>query len=59
MFGKVNKSAIVKWSIILSIILLLYFYNTLHSAIIFHSPNKYEYLKKMYVHIVENKTNYI
>lgn len=47
MFGKVNKSAIVKWSIILSIILLLYFYNILHSAIIFHSPNKYEYLEKI------------
>lgn len=47
MFGKVNKSAIVKWSIILSITLLLYFYNILHSAIIFHSPNKYEYWGKI------------
>lgn len=47
MFGKVKKSAIVKWSIILSIILLLYFHYTLQSTIIFHSPNEYEYLGKV------------
>ena len=42
MFGEVKKSAMGKWSIVLSIITLLYFYYILRSAIIFHSPNEYE-----------------
>ena len=47
MFGEVKKSAMGKWSIVLSIITLLYFYYILRSAIIFHSPNEYEYLGKV------------
>lgn len=47
MFCQVKKSAIVRWSIILSIIMLLYFYYMLRPAIIFHSPNEYEYLGKV------------
>lgn len=47
MFCKVKKSAIVRWSIILSVIMVLYFYYMLRPAIIFYSPNKYEYLGKV------------
>lgn len=47
MFYKVKKFVIVKWSIILSIIIVLYFYHILRPAIIFHTPNEYEYLGKV------------
>lgn len=47
MFCKVKKSAIARWSIILSIIMVLYFYYMLRPTIIFHSPNEYEYLGKV------------
>ncbi|MCE8841144.1 MULTISPECIES: hypothetical protein [Bacteroidales] len=47
MFDQVKKSAVIRWSIILCIIMLLYFYYILRPAIIFHSPNDYEYLGKV------------
>lgn len=47
MFGKVKKSTMIRWGIILSIMLILYFYYILQSTIIFHSPNEYEYLGKV------------